>query len=209
MSAQALTVAIASENDDFDGELYRALLELVLERPVLCWKTEMRFDGHRAVYKLAEPFLSRARQHGVQHALFAVDNDGGSRRRPEHSDECPAPGTPPAAIGLDDDDACRVCWLQSGIPASWSAAGGLLCLAVPVQTIETWLLHLRGDELTPSAEQVYNRPTLKKRFFGKPLPASKQRIQLALEQLQRADALLRLRERASFRLLESQLAAWR
>lgn len=210
MSSSPLTVAIASENDSFDGEIYRAILQLILQRPVNRWQTEMRFDGHRAVYKLAELFLVRARQHGIRHALFAVDNDGGQRRRPEHdADKCAAVQNPEVAIRLDNDDVCRVCWLTSGVPAGWLAEGGLLCLAVPVQTVETWLLHLRGDSLDPSPEQVYHRPTLKKRFFGKPLPPAEDRIALALQQIQRADALERLRERRSFRLMETQLAAWR
>lgn len=209
MSAAPLTVAIASENDLFDGEIYRSLLEQILGRPVIRWRTEMRFDGHRAIYKLSDPFLDRAHQTGIKHALVAVDNDGGLKRRPEHDPaSCPVSKDPSIVIDIDDDVTCRYCWLSSAIPTSWTKRGGLLCLAVPVQTIETWLLHLRGDALEPSPERVFDRPNLKKRFFGRPLPPAAERLAAALAQVQRSDALDRLRERRSFALFESQLSAW-
>jgi hypothetical protein len=174
------------------------------------WQTEMRFDGHRAIYKHAEPFLARAQRQGIRHAFFAIDNDGGKLRRPEHAPQRCNPS--PAAdivIDINDDEACRFCWLRCAVPVSWVEQGGLLCLAVPVQTIETWLLHLRGEPLTPSPEQVYDRAALKKCLFGKPLPPAAERIAQALAQLQPDGALDRLRQRESFRSLESQLVAWR
>ena len=215
MSSSALRVAIASENDAFDGAIYHRLLELSLGRPVALWPTEMRFDGHRAVYKLAETFLLRALQSGIRHAFLAVDNDGGSKRRPEHDDtHCTsASQARGAALAIDDDDACRECWLRSALPVDFAARGAMACVVVPVQTLETWLLHLRGDlhdknpDLLP--ERIYDRRELKRQFFGRPVPASQERTAMALRLLEPPTALDRLRQRPSFMRMERQLAAWR
>jgi hypothetical protein len=134
-----------------------------------------------------------------------VDNDGGARRRPEHD---PADAPPPFRV--DDDDTCRECWLSQAIPASWSATGGRACVVVPVQAIETWLLFLRGDALTPTPEQAhgYHRPTLKRQFFGKPTPPAATRLALARAELARPDAIELLRARPSFRRFDAAIAGW-
>ncbi|HSN97832.1 MAG TPA: hypothetical protein VLS89_06020, partial [Candidatus Nanopelagicales bacterium] len=134
-----LTVAIATEYDDYDGEVYRVLLERYLGQPVARWQTAMRFNGDRSVRKLAAPYLVTAAAAGVRHALFAIDNDGGSKRRPEHDE-----GHDQAAQAADEREGCRVCWLSQALPASWTESGARRCVVVPVQTLETWLLCLRG-----------------------------------------------------------------
>ena len=202
--AGALRVAIAAENDDYDGAILRRLLELALGEAVDPWASEMRFSGLWSVATQADPFLHSARAGGVKHALFAVDNDGGARRRPEHS-----PGHD-AAQQAADPDGCRWCWLDRHVPAWWREGGRLQCVVVPVQTIETWLLHLRGDVLpAPSPEQFYSRQVLKRALFGRAKPPLARRVELALELLARPDALERLRGRPSFRLVEVQLQGWR
>jgi hypothetical protein len=198
------TVAIATEYDDYDGEVYRFLLGRLLGAEVEKWRTEMRFSGDRTVRGLAELYLRKAAAQGVRHALFAIDNDGGARRRPEHDDS-----HDPADESIEEADRCRVCWLHQALPSSWLTEGRLLCVVVPVQTLETWLLCLRGDGLLPSPEQCYARRVLKKHLFGSPLPPVEMRSELALGLLGRPDALQRLRERRSFRHFEAQLAAWR
>jgi hypothetical protein len=197
-----LTVAIATEYDQYDGEVYRALLERLLGVEIGRWQTDMRFNGDRSVRKLAEPYLLAAARHGVRHALFAIDNDGGARRRPEHEDHH---SIDPA---LDDDDCCRVCWLSASIPPSWQQEGRMLCVVVPVQALETWLLFLRGDLSEPTPEQCYDRGVLKRRFFGRPLPPVETRTALALAQVQQPGAIERLRQRRSFRLMEELLRTW-
>src|SRR5688572_25405111 len=83
--SEPLVVAIATENDDYDGDVYRALLEISLARPVERWNArDKRFSGWKSIARLADPFLRAAELDGVTHALFAIDNDGGSKRRPEH-----------------------------------------------------------------------------------------------------------------------------
>lgn len=198
------TVAIATEYDDYDGEVYRFLLGRLLGAEVKKWRTEMRFSGDRTVRGLADLYLRKAAEQGVRHALFAIDNDGGARRRLEHEDS-----HDPTEESIEEADRCRVCWLHQALPPSWLAEGRMLCVVVPVQTLETWLLCLRGDDLLPSPEQCYARRVLKKRLFGNPLPPVEMRCELALGLLGRPDALERLRERKSFRHFEAQLAAWR
>lgn len=164
----------------------------------------MRFNGDRSVRKLAAPYLSAAARDGIEHALFAIDNDGGLKRHPEHSSDHDQ------ASQAADRDGCRVCWLEAALPASWLAGGRKRCVVVPVQTMETWLLCLRGalPFAAPSPEQDYSRPVLKKRFFGAPLPPVTARVALALAEVLKADALTTLRRRQSFRHFEAQLAGW-
>jgi hypothetical protein len=64
---------------------------------------------------------------GIRHALFAVDNDGGARRGPEHK---PNHDQPTQAA---DDDGCRTCRILQAIPEWWTIADRRHCAAVPVQ----------------------------------------------------------------------------
>jgi len=198
-----LKVAIASEYDLYDGEIYRFLLQEILGVSVEKWPNSYAFSGCRTVAKLAPAFLAAAASSGIEHALLAVDNDGGARRRPEHE-----PGHVPPSFRLDDDEACRECWLVEAVPKSWMASGAKVCVGVPIQTLETWLLTLRGDVLHPTAEQHYGRAALKKRFFGKPTPPLAGRIRLALEVLRKPNALATLRTRPSFARFEAAARAW-
>jgi hypothetical protein len=126
-----MRVAIAAENDDYDGEIYRVLLARVLGTEIERFHPEIRFSGLWSVIKAAEPFLRRAQANDVRHALFAVDNDGGARRHPEHAPE--HDGAREAA----DSDGCRVCRLDMTLPRWWLAEGHRQCIVIPVQTIET------------------------------------------------------------------------
>ena len=55
-----LRVAIASEYDLYDGEIYRFLLEKILAQPVERWVGDYSFTGNRSVVKLAPAFLATA-----------------------------------------------------------------------------------------------------------------------------------------------------
>lgn len=148
-SSAPLVVVIGTEFDDYDGEIYRVLLEMAL--------------------------LDRAAADGVQHALFAIDNDGGSVKRPAHSLDHVS-----SAQAAEENDGCRYCWLREAIPSAWRAAGGLQCLVVPIQTLETWLLAVDGYAFSaPTPEQLYHRAALKKAYFGKPLPSVSDRLDRA------------------------------
>jgi len=199
-----ITVAFATENDDFDTEVYRALLQKMLGEEVIRWKTNIRFGGWKSVLHLAELYLDRAAAHGVRHALLAIDNDGGAKRRPEHEISHNI-----SEHAADADDGCAYCLLASAVPPLWVEQGGRYCLVVPVQVLETWLLVLRGGAFDGPPEGFYYRPFLKASFFGKPLPPVERRTLMALEQVEKPGALSMLRERPSFRLFEDQLNAWR
>ena len=199
-----LTIAIASENDSFDAEVYSALVSLILGAPADRWKTDRTFNGYRSVWKQIGLYLEVAASAGIRHALAAVDNDGGANGPFEHHESHLAD---PARFV--DEDQCRVCWLSAAIPPKWREAGGRTCVVVPIQSIETWLLCLRGDLLEPSPERYYNRPALKRRFFGSgSQPPIEKRKALALSLIEKPEALMLLRERPSFRHFESQLAGW-
>lgn len=199
-----LEVAIASEQDAYDGEIYRLLLERLLGRPVVRWTGDFVFSGCKSVAKMCDAFLNAASAAGVRHALLAVDNDGGARRRPEHEAT-----HPPVPFNLNDDDGCRECWLTSAIPASWTARDLRLCVVVPVQVIETWLLVLRGHVFaSPTPEQRYDRAALKKDFFGKPIPSLATRIALAQALVARPDAIDVLRARPSFQRFADRVGDW-
>lgn len=198
-----LTVAIAAEGPD--GAIYRALIEAVLGRPVLAWNGTYVFTGCKAVPKLAYPFLNAAARAGVKHAMLAIDNDGSLRKRPEH---IPTHAVP--VFKIDDDDTCRECWLTGAIPNVWLAGDSKNCVAVPVQTIETWLLAIRGIPAfaTATPEQQYSRSVLKKMFYGKPTPPEARRLEMAIEQLAIPGALTALSLRPSFQRFKAKIADW-
>ena len=207
MSTSSPVVAIAAETEVFDREIYVRLLELVLGVPVTPYKTEMVFGGRTRVRMLADAFLTRAFEDGVRHALFAIDNDGGLKRRPEHDDT----HDPIAEVGATFEranDACSTCLLERCMPPSWRAQGGLLCLAVPVQTIETWLLCLKPHDFAGRPELTFPRRVLKSWLYEGPEPQASTRLALALAALAHPDALSRLRERPSFARFERQALTW-
>ncbi len=198
-----LTVAIASEFHAYDGEIYRCLLERILGTPVQAWKSEIEFNGCKHVRKQAGLYLEKAALEGVRHALIAIDNDGGSRNGPPHHP------SHQIAEHVANPEGCRVCWLLETIPQSWREPGYRSCVVVPVQTLETWLLIIKGHPFSePSPEQRYARRVLKKDFFGKPLPSSQEQQRLALEAIMQPDALSRLSSRPSFQWFMSQVGAW-
>ena len=203
--SEPIRVAIASENDEYDAEIYRALLRLVLGRPVIRWNPgDKRFSGWKSIATQADLFLRAAEADGVAYALFAVDNDGGARRRLDHQ-----PDHVVLEHAADEDAGCRYCWLLSAVPPWWRTPGRFQCLTIPVQTLETWLLHVGGYAFSsPTPEQTYDRAAIKKLLFGKPLPPLVDRTARALARLDQPGALERLRELSSFRRFEAELAGW-
>ena len=197
---------MATENGAFDAEVYRYLLQCILQTPVTTWSGDrpVRFNGWKSVVKQAPIFLKLAEQAKLRHALLAIDNDGGSRRHPEHQPDHDVKHQ------AADEDGCRVCKLMNIVPDSWEAAEFRRCVVVPVQTIETWLLVARGDTFNaPTPEQYYHRSVIKKKFFGcNGLPETV-KTEMALEVLGRADVLGTLRLRRSFQHFEQQLASWK
>lgn len=64
-------------------------------------------------------------------------------------------------------------------------------------------IRLRALQKALTTEDV-----LKKCFFGKPFPPSAERLKLALAEVNKPDALERLRARPSFARFEQQARAW-
>jgi len=197
-------VAIACENVDYDGAIFAHLLTRLWQHPVERWQTEHHFTGRNAVLKYLGAFLHLAADDGVHFALVAIDNDGGARRQPEHD---PLHRTEEEA-NRPRGEGCSVCSVEAVIPPAWCAPPRHRCVVVPVQTLETWLLYLRGDTMSPTPEQVYQRTKLKKMFFGPTLPPVADHRAQALAVLQAPDALDRLRALRSFRHFAEQVTTW-
>jgi hypothetical protein len=113
--------AIASENDEFDAEIYRLFLALELGETIERWSTPMRFSGWKAIRSQLPLFLTLAEREGIRRALIGMDNDGGAQRHRPHSEGCVP------ADQIVDPQGCRQCHLRSWIPptgrvkpCSWS-----------------------------------------------------------------------------------------
>ncbi|HEX8700318.1 MAG TPA: hypothetical protein VF815_15835 [Myxococcaceae bacterium] len=201
-----LKVAIAGENPHYDMQVYGAVLSLVLQQKVEVWNDHgYRFSGWKSVLHHAPLFLKDAAGHGIQRALLAIDNDGGSRRRLEHQ-----PSHVSNQQARNVEDGCAECLLEESIPENWKHPPLYCCIAVPVQTLETWLLVVSGHPFKESSpEKRYSRPVLKKDLFGDPHLPQEKRLEKALDVLKRPDALERLRQRPSFQRFEARLAGWK
>lgn len=199
----SLTVAFASENTQYDGEVYHYLLERLLEKHEGRWPHPYSFSGWKKVIRLLPLFLSRAAEQGITRAVIGIDNDGGARRHPEHDEDHDI------ASQAEDPDGCRVCRILAHIPDPWRGDDRRSCVVVPVQALETWLLVARGHEFgTPTPEQRYHRRALKKDFFGKPLPPEYVRTRMALEVLEGLDDLRLLKHLRSFAHFSAQVRDW-
>ncbi len=203
-----MRVAIATENSQTDGAIYAGLLETLLGRRVDRFVAgSAEFSGWKSVYRLVAPYLQMALQAGVRHALLAIDNDGGARRHPEHLQS----HVPPVGASIQElinSHGCRVCSLSAAVPEFWSKPDCLYCVAVPVQALETWILHVQGHPFSsPTPEQTYDRRSLKSLCYGKHAP-HRVRVEFARRVLCRGDALPKLRQRPSFQRFETAVRAW-
>lgn len=202
-----LEVAIASENTDSDGEVYAAVLGLILGISVRPFRLEeFDFGGWPSVYSLAPTFLRVAADRGIRYALLAVDNDSW----PEHQagDVIPAPLFRKA--DLVAARSCRVCSLMAIIPADWKTAGGVSCVAVPVQTLETWLLCIDGHPFAPKTpEQKENRSHMALLCYGSKDATVIEKRRIGLELVGRPGALAILRQRPSFQRFEACVLDWK
>jgi len=199
-----MKVAIGGESKQYDPEVYRFLLGRVLRTDIERWESDIVFlPGWKGLLKILPTYLDRAASAGVRHALVAIDNDGGADGPAEHE------MNHQASLEAAKDRGCRTCLLLDTLPPDWREGQRYRCTVVPVQTLETWLLCVRGDKLkAPTPEQFYYRWYLKKLFFGSPIPEEAERARLAIDQLGKPDALDILRQRRSYRYFEMQLCGW-
>ena len=64
------------------------------------------------------------------------------------------PGHDPATEAATKT-GCRFCLLAERLPVWWTAEPRKRCVVVPVQTLETWLLCIRGDAFTARAHRIW------------------------------------------------------
>lgn len=151
--------------DDTDEDVFRVLLSRIWGTEVVPSETPYRFarGGWSNALRLA-PIISKDAYHkGLDGALFAIDNDGAA---PTHS-----------AAHKDPAKNCRLCELRSAArvhePLSWPRQDFPMLrylFAVPVQTLETWLLLARGHDFKGERETLGRDPTgrakLKRLLYG-------------------------------------------
>lgn len=151
--------------DDTDEEVFRVLLSRILGTEVVPSETPYRFarGGWTNALRLAPIIAKDAYHKGLDGALFAIDNDGAA---PTHS-----------VAHNEPAKDCRYCELRAAArihePLSWPRQGlpALRYLfAVPVQTLETWLLLARGHDFKGQSETLGRDPTgrakLKRLLYG-------------------------------------------
>ncbi|HYH97574.1 hypothetical protein [Hyalangium sp.] len=151
--------------DDTDEDVFRVLLTRILGTEVTPSETAYRFPrgGWTNALRLA-PFIAKdAYNKGLDGALFAIDNDGAAST---HS-----------TAHKDGTEGCPLCELRAAArvhePLSWPRHGlpALRYLfAVPVQTLETWLLLARGYDFKGESETLgrdgSGRAKLKRLLYG-------------------------------------------
>jgi len=130
--------------DDTDEEVFRTLLSRMLAHPIDVDGYRFPRGGCGVALAVAYKVARRAYHAGLDGALFAVDNDGAPRHRASE-------------VSCD----CRLCELRRAAavdePRGWSRPGLSplqYFFAVPVQTLETWLLHARGWDFAGAAETL-------------------------------------------------------
>ncbi|WP_309889692.1 hypothetical protein [Archangium sp.] len=149
--------------DDTDEEVFRILLSRVWKTEVVAEDLRFRRGGWTKALQLAPIIAKVAHQRGLDGAVFAIDNDGATPTHlPSHQDAVPG---------------CRLCELRTAAriqePLSWPRPDLpplRYVFAVPVQTIETWLLLARGHDFKGQAESLGRDPNgrakLKKWLYG-------------------------------------------
>jgi len=172
--------------DDTDEDVFRVLLSRILGAPVVPSEKQYRFarGGWTNALRLAPIIAKDAYHQGLDGALFAIDNDGAAPTHvPAHKE--PVKG-------------CRACELRTAArlhePLAWPRHGlpALRYLfAVPVQSIETWLLLARGHDFKGESETLgrdaTGRAKLKSLLYGMAHPDRKTMRSAALPIAEKLD----------------------
>jgi len=155
--------------DDTDEDVFRVMLSRILGTQVIPSETQYRFarGGWTNALRLAPIIAKDAYHRGLDGALFAIDNDGAAPTHvPAHKE--PVKG-------------CRTCELRAAArihePLSWprhELPALRYLFAVPVQTLEAWLLLARGHDFKGDAETLgrdaTGRAKLKSLLYGMAQP---------------------------------------
>jgi hypothetical protein len=153
--------------DATDEEVFRILLSRVWKTEVVAEELPFRRGGWTNALQLAPIIAKVAHQRGLDGAVFAIDNDGATPTHlPTHQDAVPG---------------CRLCELRSAAriqePLFWPRPDLpplRYVFAVPVQTLETWLLLAQGHDFKGQTESLGHEPNgrrkLKKWLYGMETP---------------------------------------
>jgi hypothetical protein len=192
--------------DPSDQEVLSGIMGRVLGDIIEPAQEQYRFKmrGFSKALKLASSVARHAYHKGLDGAVFAIDNDGTPPHLPGHAQ------TPQAE--------CRVCQLRQAAaihePASWPrpALPPLQFLfAVPLQTIESWLLHVQGYDFKGQAETLgadaNGRKKLKQALYGTSDPDGRTMRETSRPLTERLVPTELARQSASFRYFLDQLEA--
>jgi hypothetical protein len=188
--------------DETDEEVFRVLISRVWKTEVVSDEFRFRLGGWANALRVAPSIAKAAHQRGLDGAVFAIDNDGAEPTHlPSHQGVIPG---------------CRLCELRAAAridePLSWPRPGLpplRYVFAVPVRTLETWLLLGRGHDFKGQAESLGRDPNgrkkLKKWLYGMEHPdrETMRRAALPLAETLDFDALAKVSP--SFEAFLSQL----
>lgn len=210
--------------EGWDYLIVRALLARLLDVPeseLLPDQVTLSSRGWTTIVQVLPQAIQRFYQRCCQFAVIGIDNDGNldvgktgqleDPRRPRHWNH------------HEKHDQCRYCLLQGIVEQTRlglrplpqkPAASWPILLAVPVESIEAWLLSLRvivaGQGGLYFEKEL--RKTLKQRFYGRPEATQGDVEEVALPLIRGATAanLATLSEACqSFQLLTQQVEAAR
>lgn len=190
--------------DDTDEDVFRVLLSRGLKTEVVADDQPLRFPrgGWAKALQLAPIIAKAAHRRGLDGAVFAIDNDGAAPTHlPSHHDETPG---------------CRLCELRAAArthePLSWPRPDLpplRYVFAVPVQTLETWLLLGRGHDFKGQTESLGRDPNgrrkLKQWLYGMEQPDRETMRRAALPLAETLDFEALAKVSPSFEAFLSQL----
>lgn len=192
--------------DDSDERIFVALLKRLssvhVEADPDARVARRRGGGRAAALALAPKVATTAWQRGLDGAVFAIDNDGA----PEHED-----GHDGVAL------QCSWCQLVAALrPVAWTTTAprppktpAIWIVAVPVQTLESWLLLARGTALLPTPSERGrtggDRRELKRLLYGVVDADRERRLSVALPLAEALDSSELSRRSPSFRTFADQV----
>ncbi len=188
--------------DETDEAVFALILEKLLGVPVEPDRTTYQFarGGWSTALLLAPSVAKRAATAYLDGAVFAIDNDGSSEHESAHS----------------NDERCRFCLLRQAanvqVPLAWTRAGApplRYLFAVPVQTVETWLLLVKEYPFPGLPEGIgighVGRRKLKRLLYGDEDPGRALMREIAIPLVTRMDPQDLAQKSKSFKQFLNQI----
>jgi hypothetical protein len=177
-----MKVAFCVEGDS-DVSVFSMLLGNILRDQIEVAATPFRRNGWQQAIEKTRAVAWHAYQAGLNGVVFAVDNDGDPIHAHSHL-QTPEP-------------RCRWCQINSRIPNDvgqlprYGLPPLFFIIAVPVQTIEVWLLLARGDwseaGVGVRGKNGLDRADLKRELYGVADPDLRKMNEVAVKILTAAD----------------------